>query len=213
MAVKIAFLDCDGTLTHVKSSWEYLHRRLHIWDNHADEYQKLFRQGVIDYHEFCRRDARLWKGLPVARVRELIDEIPYRKGCREAMEALRTMGIHTLILSTGLSLLINKVKDDLGIHGALSNDLLEEGGILTGEIRINVDYEMKGHLVEETLKAMGLQRDEACAVGDGEGDTGMFNAVGLPIGYHLPDNVLPHVAHASYHDSFMDVVEIVKQHM
>ena len=53
MATKIVFLDCDGTLTKVKSSWEYLHRRLELWTENADEYQELFRQGRIDYHEFC----------------------------------------------------------------------------------------------------------------------------------------------------------------
>jgi len=211
--VKIAFLDCDGTLTRVKSSWEYLHRRLEIWDNFADEYQALFRSGAIDYHEFCRRDALLWKGLPVSRVREMVEEIPYHEGSREAVEALRGMGIHTVIISTGLSFLIDRVKNDLGIHMALSNDLLAEDGVLTGDIRINVDYEKKGSLVTNILKELGFTREEACAVGDGEGDTDMFRAVSLPIGFHPPESVLPHVAHASYHDSLMDVIELVRQHM
>ena len=212
MAVKIAFLDCDGTLTRVKSSWEYLHRRLDIWDNFADEYQALFRSGVIDYHEFCRRDALLWKGLPVSKIMEMIEEIPYHDGSREAVEVLKNMGIHTVIISTGLSLLVDRVRDDLGIHMAISNDLLAEDGVLTGDIRINVDYEKKGSLVAGILKEMGFTREEACAVGDGEGDTDMFKAVALPIGFHPSESVLPHVAHASYHDSFMDVIELVKQH-
>ncbi|MCX5802835.1 MAG: hypothetical protein NTU69_04770 [Proteobacteria bacterium] len=50
MPIIIAFLDCDGTLTKVKSSWEYLHRRLGLWKNNADSYQKLFREGEIDYY-------------------------------------------------------------------------------------------------------------------------------------------------------------------
>ena len=213
MAVKIAFLDCDGTLTRVKSSWEYLHRRLQIWDNKADEYQKLFRAGAIDYYEFCRRDAMLWKGLPVSRVQEMVEEIPYHEGSRQAVEALQAMGIHTVILSTGLSLLVDKVREELGVHMALSNDLMSEHGRLTGDIRINVDYETKGHLVEQILEERGLTPEEACAVGDGEGDVGMFKAVALPIGFHPSESVLPHLRHASYGDSLMEVVEIVRQHM
>ncbi len=212
MAVKIAFLDCDGTLTRIKSSWEYLHRRLEIWDNNADEYQRLFREGAIDYEEFCRRDALLWKGLSLSRVMEMVEEIPYHEGSREAIEVFRAMGIYTVILSTGLSLLVDRVKDDLGIHMALSNDLLVREGCITGDIRINVDYEKKGELVRKILQERGLTPEEACAVGDGEGDMGMFKAVKLAIGFHTPESMLPHVAHTSYHDSFMDVVEIVKQH-
>jgi phosphoserine phosphatase len=57
MPIKIVFFDCDGTLTKVKSSWEYLHRRLELWTDKADAYQVLFREGKIDYNEFCRKDA------------------------------------------------------------------------------------------------------------------------------------------------------------
>lgn len=213
MAVKIAFLDCDGTLTRVKSSWEFLHRRLGIWDNNADAYQKLYRAGAITYEEFCRSDALLWKGLPVSQVMELIGEIAYREGSREAIDAFREMGVHTVIVSTGLSFLVDKVKADLGIHMAISNELLAEDGRLTGDIRINVDYEQKGPYVEKILDEMGLTREEACAVGDGEGDMGMFKAVRLPIGFHTPESMRPHVSHASYDDSLMDVIEIVKRHM
>ncbi len=78
MATRIVFLDCDGTLTTVKSSWEYLHRRLNLWNGNADEYQTLFRQGVIDYREFCRRDALLWRGLSVGDLKSMIGEIPYQ---------------------------------------------------------------------------------------------------------------------------------------
>lgn len=58
MPIKIVFFDCDGTLTKIKSSWEYIHRRLNIWNNNADKYQALFHSGLIDYDEFCRRDRK-----------------------------------------------------------------------------------------------------------------------------------------------------------
>ena len=53
MGIKVVFFDCDGTLTAVKSSWQYLHERLGLWDDHAEEFQELFREGKIDYAEFC----------------------------------------------------------------------------------------------------------------------------------------------------------------
>jgi phosphoserine phosphatase len=212
VAIKIVFLDCDGTLTKVKSSWEFLHRRLNIWNNNADEYQKLFRNGEIDYYEFCRRDALLWKGLPVSQVEDMVREIPYHEGSPETVAAFKESGIYTVIISTGLSLLVDKVRRDLGINRAYSNQLLSENGFLTGDIRINVEYEMKGSLVEGILREMGFSREEACAVGDGEGDRGMFEAVALPIGFDPHKNMLPFIKHAVHDTSMFSVVDIVKRY-
>lgn len=212
MAIKLVFFDCDGTLTKIKSSWEYVHRKLNIWDEKADQYQALFRAGRISYHEFCRRDALLWRGLPVGRVMEILKDIPYQNDCREMVWALKEKGIHTVILSTGLSLLINRVREELGIDMAFANDLLSDNGYLTGEIRINVDFDKKGPLVEKTLVRMGMARDESCAVGDGEGDTGMFDAVGLPIAF-CPENItLGTTRHVVKKRSLLDVVRIVGEH-
>lgn len=185
MATRIVFLDCDGTLTTVKSSWEYLHRRLGLWAENADEYQALFRQGGIDYHEFCRRDALLWKGLALDSVRPILNGIPYHAGARDLVRALKAAGIVTVIVSTGLSFLVEKVKNELGIDHAFANDLLVTQGTLSGEIRINVDYDMKGGIVRSVLERFGFGFDDASAIGDGEGDRGMFEQVCLPIGFNI----------------------------
>jgi phosphoserine phosphatase len=212
MAIKVVFFDCDGTLTKVKSSWEYLHRRLNVWDNNADHYQALFRAGKIDYHEFCRRDALLWRGLPVSRVVDMLHNIVYQEGSGEIVGAFKKRGVHTVILSTGLSFLVEKVRNDLGVDRALSNELLSEGGYLNGKIRINVDYDKKGAIVERILKEVGATREESCALGDGEGDAGMFEAVGLAIRLH-PHDTTAGTAHRIIHcKSLGDVIGIVEKY-
>jgi phosphoserine phosphatase len=183
MPIRVVFFDCDGTLTKTKSSWEYLHRRLNLWTKNADAYQALFREGKIDYNEFCRRDALLWRGLPVSMVYQLISEIAYQETAAESVSALKKSGIFTVIISSGLSLLVNRVKEDLSIDTAHSNELVSRVGLLTGDIKINVGYNQKGPLVREILEALGLQKEEASAVGDGDGDKGMFDEVALPIGF------------------------------
>lgn len=184
MATRIVFLDCDGTLTTVKSSWEYLHRRLGLWTGNADEYQALFRQGVIDYHEFCRRDALLWRGLSVGDVESVISEIPYQPGAPDLVASLKGAGIITVIVSTGLSFVVDKVRRELSVDLSFSNDLLFEDGRLSGGISIHVDHDLKGPIVRRTLKRLGLSSADASAIGDGEGDRGMFEEVGLPIGFN-----------------------------
>ncbi len=210
--IKIVFFDCDGTLTGVKSSWQYLHERLGLWDRNADEFQRLFRSGEIDYHEFCRRDAGLWKGLPSRRLMEVIAEIPYNEGVKETFRSLSEKGMTTVILSTGLSLLVNKVKKELGVTEALSNDLVIKRGLVTGEIRINVEHDDKGYWVKRMLKRFHLSKEEAAAVGDGQGDHGMFESVGLSIGYRPDPKIAPLLDHALYDGSFVTILGILRAH-
>jgi phosphoserine phosphatase len=183
MPIRVVFFDCDGTLTKTKSSWEYLHRRLNLWTRNADAYQALFREGKIDYNEFCRKDALLWRGLPVSVVNQLICEIAYQENAASVVGVLKKSGVFTVIISSGLSLLINRVKEDLSIDMAFSNELSSRAGLLTGDIKINVEYNQKGPLVREILAGLGLRKEEACAIGDGDGDSGMFDEVALPIGF------------------------------
>jgi phosphoserine phosphatase len=212
MPIKVVFFDCDGTLTKTKSSWEYLHRRLNLWTKNADAYQVLFREGKIDYNEFCRRDALLWRGLPVSMVYRLISEIPYQGSAARVVDTLNKSGIFTVIISSGLSLLVNRVKGDLSVDMAFSNELASRAGLLTGDIKINVEYNQKGPLVRKVLGLLGLQREEASAVGDGDGDKGMFDEVALPIGFAAdglspvspgPTNQVRHLG---------DVVDLIRKH-
>ncbi len=212
MALKIVFFDCDGTLTTVKSSWEYLHRRLGLWDDNADEFQRLFRQGKIDYHEFCRRDALLWKGLPLERVTAVTREIPYHDGVRELVDYVRAEGMVSVILSSGLSLLVERVREELGITQAFSNELVARDGLLTGEINIQVQHDSKGYWVGRILRDLDIAPHDAAAIGDGEGDRGMFESVGLSIGYNLNPDLLPLVDHAVYNGSLASAKELLKQH-
>jgi phosphoserine phosphatase len=213
MGIKVVFFDCDGTLTNVKSSWQYLHEKLGLWDENADAFQRKFRAGEIGYEEFCRRDAGLWKGLPGERIKEILREIPLHPGVKETVGALREAGVETVILSTGLTFLVDRVRAELGVTRAFANELIVEEGKLSGDIRINVQHDDKGYWVRRILEGMGVDRREAAAVGDGEGDLAMFEAVGVAIGYHPSEGIVPALDHALYNGSFTDVLEVLREYL
>ncbi|MBA4390212.1 MAG: phosphoserine phosphatase [Syntrophus sp. (in: bacteria)] len=211
MPIKVVFLDCDGTLTKITSSWEYLHRRLDLWTANADAYQTLFQEGKIDYYEFCRRDALLWRGLPVSRINEIVNEIPYRDGVAEAIALLKKLGVFTVIISSGLSFLVNRVREDLSIDMAISNELTSQAGLLTGGVKINVEYNQKDCIVRNILRDLGFEKKESSAVGDGDGDRGMFDEVGLPIGLCLGGESCSCHEGTTRAGTFADVVEIIRR--
>ncbi|HOP85233.1 MAG TPA: HAD-IB family phosphatase [Syntrophorhabdaceae bacterium] len=211
MGIRVAFLDCDGTLTKVKSSWEYLHRRLNIWDGLAVQYQELFRAGKIDYVEFCERDAFLWKGLTIEKVMDIISEIKYREGAKTLVEFLKSLNVYTVIVSTGISLVVEKVKKELGIDLALSNELLSENGVLTGAVKINVEFNKKDRVVKKILNTFNFEKKHACAIGDGEGDEGLFNAVNLAI--ILTDNIKNNEKDYIYCSTLYDAKNILERYI
>ncbi len=213
MSIKIIFFDCDGTLTKVKSSWEYIHRKLDTWQNNADEYEKLFKKGQITYSEFCKKDALLWKGYELSEILKIVKQIPYQEDVHKTVEILKNMGIFTVIISTGLSLIVDRVKKELGINSSLSNELLTENGILTGETKINVEYNSKGYYVEKILKSMNINISETCAIGDGEGDKNMFQSVSLSIGFHPCLQIQPFITNIIENGSIIKMVDIVKNHV
>ena len=85
--VDLLFMDMDGTLTGVRSPWEYLHRRLGLWEGNGDRHLKAWLAGEIDYDEFFRRDVEMWIGMDRERMLGMLDEIPIRDGVPEALRA------------------------------------------------------------------------------------------------------------------------------
>ncbi|MDW8002424.1 MAG: HAD family phosphatase [Deltaproteobacteria bacterium] len=212
MPSRVLFLDCDGTLTQIKSSWEYLHRRLNLWDDLAEHFQRLYLEGKIDYYEFCRKDAYLWAGRSLKEVLEIVKEIPLTKGAEKAIKILKDMGFYTVIVSTGLSLVVNRVKELLGIDLAVSNELLTSDGFITGKIKINVEQGRKDRVVKNVLKRFGLRREDAFAIGDGVGDLTMFQSVGVSIGFNPEPEIIPYVNYSVTSDNLLDVVPLLELH-
>jgi len=71
--------------------------------------------------------------------------------------------------SSGLSVLSDWVHEKYGFDYSVSNDLLHENGILTGEVRIQVRYDKKAEWVEKILARFGLRSEESLAIGDSKG--------------------------------------------
>ena len=209
--IRVVFFDCDGTLTKVRSSWEYLHKRLSLWDGVAEAYERLFREGKIDYSEFCSRDACLWKGLPLDKVLGLIGEIELQEGATDLFHYLKEKGIRTAIISTGLSMLVDRVAAALRTDFSVGNELLCREGRITGEIKINVEYGKKGIWVKKVLEEWALRRDEAAAIGDGRGDEDMFAEVAYPIGFNPEKGLSSKLFSEVRGPSLMPVKEIIEE--
>lgn len=206
-AFKLVLFDLDGTLTTEKSVWEYVHRALGTWENHAERFQRLFREGRISYEEFCRRDAAVWKGMRIHDLKRITDTIPYRKGVFELRAFLKSKGLKLAAISSGLSLLEERIRSDLGLDFSVANELVVEGGLLTGEVRVRVRHNGKAYWVREVMRRFDTHGHEIIAIGDSRGDLEMFALSGFKIAFNASSSELERMADLVVHTG--DMTDII----
>jgi len=181
---KLAIFDLDGTLTKERSIWEYIHKELGKWYGFAEEYQKKFLAGEISYDRFCELDAQVWKGMEVEALSKIVRTVPFHPGIDELIGHLKQKGLKLAMVSSGLSLLSNWVHQRYGFDYSVSNDLLQEDGVLTGKVRIQVYFDKKAEWVEKILKQFKVKPEEMIAIGDSRGDFELFQMAGLSVAFN-----------------------------
>lgn len=165
-----------------------MHEELGLWTSRADQYQERFRAGEISYEEFCRLDALEWQGLSESRLRGICDRIPFHPGAKEMARALRGAGLRLGIVSTGLSILAERVRSELGFDHSSANHLEIRDGRLSGGIRIDVGHGGKDRAFLSFCRRYGLDAGAVAAVGDTEGDISMFRLSGWSIAFNPADD-------------------------
>ena len=197
----MALFDLDGTLTRERSSWEYIHRRLGVWEGCAERFQEAFLRGEITYDRFCELDAEVWRGMKVSEMEEILRETPLYEGIEDLVEYLHGKGIKLGIISSGLSLLSEWIKERFGFDYAVANELGISDGVLDGRIKIHVHHDQKGKWVRVAQRQFNARREEVLAVGDGPGDIPMFQMARIGIAFNSRSPQLEAVATLSIQSS------------
>ncbi len=193
---KAVALDVCGVLTTEKSVWQYIHERLGLWTGNAERFQEDFNAGLISYREFCERDALLWAGIGAAKMEEIVRGLPYREGIGDLFDGIGALGLVPGLISTGLTLLTERIAGDFGVGFSVANRLILEDGVLTGGVEIAVGHDKKGTALLNFADSIsiGVDSAEVIAVGDGLSDIPMFKEAGCSIGF---GNVAEDVAEAA----------------
>jgi phosphoserine phosphatase len=190
----LILFDMDGTLTEVRSPWQYIHERLGLWADDGDRHLKAWLAGEIDYPEFFKRDVDMWLGMSRATLCGLMDEIPLKPGVPEALASLRDAGAASVILSTGFEHMARRIGKVSGLELPVWANVLrfDDGDRLESVDMVTSGDEdsplSKRNLAPVIMERFGASRERTLAVGDSSGDTGMFEAAGFALGVHgAPD--------------------------
>jgi len=180
-SIKLAVFDLDGTITKPTSSWEHIHRQLGTWETGGELYLKQFLAGEISYDDFARLDSSHWKGITLSKIQSIAKKVEYNPGVKEIMDYLRANKVQVAIISGGLSVISDKVVEDFNIKDVYINNLIVDDGLLTGEVKINVNYNGKLSIYKKLLKQYDVKEHQVMTVGDTPGDVPLFKNSGLAV--------------------------------
>jgi phosphoserine phosphatase len=154
-------------------------------------------RGEIEFQESFRRRVALLKGLPEARVHELIGKIPLAEGAEQLISTLKTLGYKTAILSGGFTFFARHLQSRFGIDHIHANELEFADGKVTGEVSGQiVDGARKAALLAEIAQQERISLEQVVAVGDGANDLPMLNLAGMGIAFRAKPLVRQNAEHS-----------------
>ena len=116
------------------------------------------------------------------------------------MAAARRAGVKTLLVSGGFTYFTDRVRDELRLDYAYSNELVVESGTLAGTTRGPlVDASGKAAHVRRLKAELGIAPAQVLAIGDGANDLPMLAEAATSIAYHAKPVVKAKTTYALDH--------------
>lgn len=146
--------------------------------------------GELEFDASFRARLALLKGLPATIFEELRPVLNVTNGVPQLIKALKRLGVKTAVLSGGFQPLTSWLAGELGLDYAHANDVVVEGGKLTGEAQgIIVGKQRKHDLLIEIAAKENIDLSQVVAVGDGANDLLMLAKAGLGVAWNAKPRV------------------------
>ena len=141
-------------------------------------------KGEIDFKTALRERVTLLAGLPLAKARELLDNVPMTPGAERLVRTLQALGLKVGLVSGGFTFFVDALKQRFGLDFAFANHLEVVDGVLTGRVLGSiVDAERKAQLLRDMAHVYQCRLEQCVAVGDGANDILMLQSAGLGVAF------------------------------
>ncbi|MGV1682664.1 phosphoserine phosphatase SerB [Sphingopyxis sp. GW247-27LB] len=158
---------------------------------------KKAMRGEVDFRGALMERVALLGGLAEGVLAECrMERVRLTRGARTLVQTMKAYGAHSVLVTGGFTAFAHPVGEAIGFDRVVANELLLEGGKLTGKVAEPiVDKDAKLETLKGEAAKHGLPLADTLAIGDGANDIPMITAAGLGIAYH------PHQAAADAADA------------
>ena len=181
----LVIFDVEGVLydeEYLPILAEKLNKESEIW-----EITKQGIQGKINWEEGLKTRVAALKGLDEKICQDVSDALPIMTGAKEACRVLKEAGWKIMAVSGGFTLMMGRLKEELGLDYVYCNELLFKDGKLDG-VKINVDSDKAKSAIVK-IQEWGEKKEDIVCVVDGANDVKLFDICGLGIAYRAQDVV------------------------
>ncbi len=205
---KLVVFDMDSTLINIECIDEladFAGRKTEV-----SAITEAAMRGEMDYRESLQKRVAVLEGLD-ARVlaRVFSERLLLNPGARELLDTLQQSGIHTALLSGGFTYFTERLRIELGLDFATSNELEIVSGKLTGRVVGNiVDAQAKADHLKALTQEFGLARNQVMAVGDGANDLLMMAEAGTSVAYRAKPATQAKATHAINHGGLDSILTL-----
>lgn len=142
--------------------------------------------GEIAFEPALRERVALLKGLSLDVVDRVIENrITLTPGGKTLIATMQTRGGYTALVSGGFTVFTQRVAEMLGFNENHANILLQQDGVLTGEVAEPIlGRQAKVDALLSICGRLQIAPEQAIAVGDGANDLGMLEIAGSGVALH-----------------------------
>ena len=182
LLIKLVVFDLDNVIIDGEGIDE-IGKLINIEDQIAAITEQAM-QGEIDFETSIKKRVGLLKGVATDDIKTLANEMPLMKGARETVSTLKENGFEVAIISGSFDIIADTIKGKLDVDNIFTNSLVEEDGILTGEVTGPLVSGSKLDVLSKLIEEKGYTLDECVAVGDGANDISMIESAKYGIAFN-----------------------------